>query len=202
MTYSNSWSNIIPTGSAAPSTVDNQIRQLRLDIQERMDDIVEDWTSDPVVTKSTLPMYVRAYRSAALVVGYSLTLSSWTTIAWDAESFDSDDLHDLSTNPSRITVPTITGTRLIKIDAKVSISPSANAGMILVDICKGGTEVTRFWYRKADTDIITRSINIHLLDTCVTDNYYEVRVTHNLASAGDEDLDVGSEDTSIEAVIY
>lgn len=49
MAYTNTWSNIIPAGSAAANTVDDQIRQLRLDIQERMDDIVIDWTADPVV---------------------------------------------------------------------------------------------------------------------------------------------------------
>ena len=49
MAHSNVWSNIIPAGSDALNTADDQLRQLRLDIQERGDEIVVDWTADPVV---------------------------------------------------------------------------------------------------------------------------------------------------------
>ncbi len=49
MAHTNVWSNVIPAGSDALNTADDQIRQLRLDIQERMDEVVDDWTADPVV---------------------------------------------------------------------------------------------------------------------------------------------------------
>jgi hypothetical protein len=49
MPYSNAWTNNHPLGSAAPSGIDDAARRLRLDIQERMDSIVDDWTADPVV---------------------------------------------------------------------------------------------------------------------------------------------------------
>ena len=52
MAYSNSWSNIIPVSSDPLNTADDQLRRVRLDVQERMDDIVEDWTADPVVPKA------------------------------------------------------------------------------------------------------------------------------------------------------
>lgn len=51
MPYTNPWSNIIPSGGAQASTIDDQIRQLRLDIQERMDTILDTggkWTDDPI----------------------------------------------------------------------------------------------------------------------------------------------------------
>lgn len=41
----------------------------------------------------------RLYRSAAL------TISAATVIGWDAESFDTDNLHDNTTNNDRITIP-------------------------------------------------------------------------------------------------
>lgn len=42
----------------------------------------------------------RVYRSAAL----NVATADQTPIAWDAESWDSDALHDNSTNPSRVTL--------------------------------------------------------------------------------------------------
>src|SRR5690349_2221452 len=49
MAYTNVWSNVIPAGTEAAKNIDDQIRQLRLDIFERMNDLVADWTADPVV---------------------------------------------------------------------------------------------------------------------------------------------------------
>jgi len=54
MAHSNAWSNVIPAGGDAANTADDAIRQLRLDIQERMDEVVDDWTADPVVPFSHL----------------------------------------------------------------------------------------------------------------------------------------------------
>jgi hypothetical protein len=49
MAYSNAWSDVIPAGSELASHIDDQIRQLRLDLHERMNSLVVDWTTDPVV---------------------------------------------------------------------------------------------------------------------------------------------------------
>lgn len=49
MAYTNAWSVTVPAGSELASTIDDHLRRLRLDIQERMNDIVTDWTADPVV---------------------------------------------------------------------------------------------------------------------------------------------------------
>ncbi|KKN23046.1 hypothetical protein LCGC14_0908890 [marine sediment metagenome] len=48
MAHTNAWSNVVPAGSDPLNTADDQIRRLRLDIQERMDEVVDDWTADPV----------------------------------------------------------------------------------------------------------------------------------------------------------
>lgn len=51
MPYTNPWSDVIPAGSAQASTIDDQIRQLRLDVRERMDTILKTggkWNDDPI----------------------------------------------------------------------------------------------------------------------------------------------------------
>lgn len=52
MAYTNPWSDTDPPGSQNANTIDDELRQLRLDIHERMDDIVDDWEDDPVVVTS------------------------------------------------------------------------------------------------------------------------------------------------------
>jgi hypothetical protein len=54
MAFTNPWSNIIPAGSDPANTADDEIRQLRLDIDERMDTIVGDWSADPIVNLTTI----------------------------------------------------------------------------------------------------------------------------------------------------
>lgn len=53
MPYTNAWSDSIPTGAELARNIDDQIRQLRLDVHERMDSLVADWTADPVVLSPT-----------------------------------------------------------------------------------------------------------------------------------------------------
>jgi hypothetical protein len=47
------WSTIVPAGSEQASTADDHIRRLRLEIEERMNDIVQDWSADPVVLRTS-----------------------------------------------------------------------------------------------------------------------------------------------------
>lgn len=51
MPYTNPWDDTV-SGSLAANTIDDIISSKLLDIHERMDDIVEDWTADPVVPLS------------------------------------------------------------------------------------------------------------------------------------------------------
>jgi len=52
MAYTRSWDDTKPTGSEAANTIDDLIRELKEDIHERMDDLVVDWTDDPVVLQA------------------------------------------------------------------------------------------------------------------------------------------------------
>jgi hypothetical protein len=44
---------LIPTGAITADTIEDHIRILREDIFERMNDIVEDWTADPIELKAS-----------------------------------------------------------------------------------------------------------------------------------------------------
>lgn len=55
MPFTNPWSSIIPAGATSAKLVDDHIRQLRLDIEERMEAaLIVDWAGDPLVLKPEL----------------------------------------------------------------------------------------------------------------------------------------------------
>lgn len=54
MAYTNAWSNAIPAGSVAANFIDDHIRQLRLDIDERLATIVNDIDADPLTLKTNI----------------------------------------------------------------------------------------------------------------------------------------------------
>jgi len=60
MGYSRAWSNVTPLGSAPANTIDDEIRNLRQDVQERMDTILGagKWATDPVATLTALKKFV------------------------------------------------------------------------------------------------------------------------------------------------
>lgn len=59
MAYTNvPWTNSVPLGSEAANLADDYLRRLRLDVQERMDDIVEDWINDDPVAVLTRDKYI------------------------------------------------------------------------------------------------------------------------------------------------
>jgi hypothetical protein len=53
MAYTNVWTIVSPTGSTPAKQIDEEFRKFRLDVQERMNSIVTDWTADPVVPSSS-----------------------------------------------------------------------------------------------------------------------------------------------------
>lgn len=49
MAYTNAWDETKPLGTAAADTLESIIQQLKLDLHERLNTLVVDWTTDPVV---------------------------------------------------------------------------------------------------------------------------------------------------------
>jgi hypothetical protein len=54
MAYDNAWSKVIPAGSVAANLIDDHIRQVRLDLEQRLEDVVEDMTADPIIVNSSV----------------------------------------------------------------------------------------------------------------------------------------------------
>jgi hypothetical protein len=97
MAYAHPWSDVIPPGTQAANTIDDEIKNLRLDTHERMNSIVRDWTTDPITGKFS----VQVYRSADLVVANNTS----TVVGFNTEQFDNGGLHDTAVNNSRFTIP-------------------------------------------------------------------------------------------------
>jgi len=49
MPYTNAWSDVRPPGTELARNIDDEFRAFRLDVHERMNSLVVDWTADPVV---------------------------------------------------------------------------------------------------------------------------------------------------------
>ncbi len=63
MPYTNSgWPTNIPAGTDALNTADDQLRRMRLDLLERLNDIISDITVDPVISNTGI---VRTYHWSA-----------------------------------------------------------------------------------------------------------------------------------------
>lgn len=75
MAYTNTWSNTSPTGSTPAKQIDNEFQKFRLDVQERMDSIVTDWTADPVVLKP---------ENGGAVSGKSIHVPAWSFVSDNA----------------------------------------------------------------------------------------------------------------------
>jgi len=54
MAYTRSWNDATPAGTRAANQIDDAIREFKVDVHERMDDIVDDWTADPVVPQGAV----------------------------------------------------------------------------------------------------------------------------------------------------
>lgn len=51
MAYTRAWDETAPLGSAAASSIDTIFQQLKTDLRERLNEVVVDFTADPVVPK-------------------------------------------------------------------------------------------------------------------------------------------------------
>ena len=185
MAHTNVWSNIIPAGSDALNTADDQIRQLRLDIQERMDEVVDDWTADPVVPIvpdvsgiTGTPDCARVYTSANITVLTGVE----KTMTFNQESFDPGGFHDNATNNERLTVVTA-GYYVVHAQLEVA-APDANASNGFIKIYKNGVLIAEcFLDHDASLGADSLGYPCRTLDLAAADDYYEVRFTQGSGSS-------------------
>lgn len=89
MPYTNTWDESSPDGSENANTIDTEFQQLKLDIRERMNDLVDDWANDdPQQPKSGYPRCVLS-RSGA----QALSTGTAEDISWTSEDLDQGGMY-------------------------------------------------------------------------------------------------------------
>lgn len=189
MAHSNVWSNIIPAGSDALNTADDQIRQLRLDIQERMDEVVDDWTTDPVVPKTLAIGRLTGTPVLAVVyTGAAFNLASGgvpgTTIDWVGETLDTGAFHDNSVNPSRLTIATA---GYYRIHSSLQVTPDSTPAAGNVLLRKNGTTIAMT--RRIFQASILDHVAISYIDLAAVDDYYQINFVQASGDAWTTDND-------------
>ena len=173
MAYSNSWSNIIPVSSDPLNTTDDQLRRLRLDVQERMDDLVDDWTTDPVVPQKLDVSRIDGTPDLAVVytnAAFSLPSSpSRTIIDFVAETLDTGSFHDNSSNPSRLTITTAA---YYRITANITVAVSTNAITANLAILKNGSLIGSHLNLVGIS--ASQTLQLSVIDLAAATDYYEV----------------------------
>jgi hypothetical protein len=110
MPYTNAWSDIRPPGTELARNIDDEIRALRLDVHERMDAVVADWTADPVVPLASIPSYQFLISPAQLFSDSTLGNISniWTELhAGDPRFF------------AQLSPPVKVGEKIIKVEVRI-----------------------------------------------------------------------------------
>lgn len=144
------------------------------------------WVTSEVVSASLLNTHVRDNLNALYSPPYahvyqttatSLANAAWTTIGFDTETADSTNMHDTSTNNSRITIGTA---GLYLVVGQVAFATTSSTGSRSAQVTLNGT-----------TQLITSSPASALAHTtivtgfvqCTAGQYLELKAYHTYGSA-------------------
>ena len=187
MAHTNSgWPTNIPAGSDALNTADDQLRRLRLDTKERMNDIVDDWTADPIVRKTLDVSRIVGDPDLAVVytnAAFSLPSGATTIIDFVAETLDTGnpttEFHSNSVNPSRLTITTAA---YYRITASIQVTSSTNKDSASFHLKKNGVTIasTRTLFDGVD---FTNQMFVTYIDLAAATDYYEISVFQDSSDA-------------------
>ena len=136
--------------------------------------------------------YLQTMAKSTKVSDQTLTTATLTVIAWNTEAFDTDGLHDLVTNNSRITVA-LTGKYLVV----VSISYTGHAtGTRLVRVSVNGTDQPDIAQLPLTGSTETATLSGATILSLTANDYVEAKAYQT--SGGD--LDVRAADSHLELV--
>jgi len=115
------WDETAPAGTAPANTIDDIIRGLKGEIRERMDDIVVDWTDDPVEVKP----------QSILRTGLILILGPYGMQTEDDEDnaqWPQGKFNNAGSTPknSRMNIPVQSGWKITKIELMVDRGSSSS----------------------------------------------------------------------------
>lgn len=120
----------------------------------------------------------RVYRAST---NQSILNNTATAIQFNAEDYDTTDIHNLAVNNTRITIPS-GGAGLWKFDAQVKFAASA-VGNRTIAIYKNGSEVARSDHLNIGAN--TMSVQVSFEDNAASIDYYEVYVIQTSGGALD-----------------
>ncbi len=128
MAYSNAWDESAPLGTAAANTLDTIIQQLKLDIRERMNTILDStgqWADDPIVLNRPLRTGVEMVLAPYDAVG----IGDEADVSWIDDYTQSDDD---TTNTMRMTVPVTTGMKITKVEVVVDKNTETDVDLMFI----------------------------------------------------------------------
>lgn len=209
MAYTRTWTKNNPPGSQAANTADDELRNLREDVEQRMAALVTGWTtggaSDPVVPLDTLN---RALVTRTAV--QSITDSTPTAISFNIETFDVGGLHDNAVNPSRFTIPAAgdKGCYLLLAKAIFQAWTGSGSGLSYIDIEKNsagvsgvGTELGRGSHIAFSVSDVREMHAWALVTTPAVGDHFEVFAYHEDGGSARNILAVGPLGTLVFAII-
>ena len=167
------WPTNIPATGDNLNTADDQLRRLRLDIKERMNDFVDDWTADPIVRKTLDVDRIVGDPDLAVVytgAAFAIPTATVTTIDFVQETLDTGGFHDNAVNPSRLTVTTAA---YYSIHANLEINFAGAAALCHIRIRKNGVDLALGNIAILGGGII-ETITISYLDLAAATDYYEI----------------------------
>lgn len=182
MAYTRSWSDTTPPGSQAANTIDDEIRNLRVDVHERMTDLVPDWTAAAILRFSC-----RAFSTTG---GQVIPTATVTSVTLDSESYDNGALHDNAVNNSRITIPTGGNKGVWLFTGQVSWAGNA-VGVRIVSLKKNNTTtiVQNNFQLPPNASPFTQELPPTLVSAPAVGDYFEMQATQtsggNLNIVGD-----------------
>lgn len=115
----------------------------------------------------------RVYNNA----NQSITTAIVTALSFNLERYDNSNIHDLVTNPTRLTVPK---TGLYRITGHVTFDSNAT-GIRAIYIAKLGTTTIATVSQNANVGVGT-SMNVTTTINLVEGDYVELKVFHNVGS--------------------
>ena len=188
MAYTRTWDEAAPTDSDAASTIDDLFRNLKIDIRERMNDILSnDWATDGDDPKTLdarafagTPQVAVVYTNAAFPIPDGVL----TVIDFVGETLDTSnpttEFHSNSVNPSRLTIETAA---YYRITASIQVTSGTSTTVASIHIRKNGTTIALTRTAFESGVVSTKQMFVTYIDLAADDDYYEIALIQNSGDA-------------------
>ena len=175
MAYTIAWNAATPVGSSTnANTIDDELRNLKTSIQERMNNVLENaWETDGNDPKTLSVSAIAGTPRVARV--YTLNVETAaagvnTVIDFDAETFDTGSFHDNDANQSRLTC-TVAAYYLIR--CSIRWVSGATAAIATIQIRKNGSTVVAQVQHRHNAGTSSEQFTIQTIVLAAANDYFE-----------------------------